>query len=95
MYTPDPADRLDWRCSPALAGDLSRLPPTLIIAAAYDVLRDDDAAFAGRLRTAGVPVVLRIVPGVNHGFMGAPNPPPAAEETLAFIGDWFASVSGG
>src|SRR5260221_7559236 len=39
QYTPNPADRLDWRCSPALADDLSGLPPTLIVAAAYDVLR--------------------------------------------------------
>ncbi|HVZ14731.1 MAG TPA: alpha/beta hydrolase [Bauldia sp.] len=93
LYAPDPADRLDWRCSPALAADHSGLPPTLIVVAAYDVLRDDDLAFAARLKKAGVEVTLRLVEGVNHGFMGAPNPPPAVAETLAFVRDWFVKVA--
>ncbi len=93
LYAPNPADRLDWRCSPALARDLAGLPPSLIVAAAYDVLRDDDLAFAARLKKAGVDVALRLVEGVNHGFMGAPNPPPAVAETLAFVRDWFVKVA--
>jgi acetyl esterase len=94
LYAPDAADRLDWRCSPALAPDLSGLPPTLVVAAAYDVLRDDDLAFAARLKGAGVDVTLRLVEGVNHGFMGSPTPPPAVAETLGFVRDWFVKVAG-
>ena len=91
LYAPNAADRLDWRCSPALAPDVSGLPPILIVAAAYDVLRDDDLAFAARLRQAGVDVRLDLVEGVNHGFMGSPTPPPAVAETLALVGRWFAA----
>jgi acetyl esterase len=92
LYTPNPADRLDWRCSPAMATDVARLPPTMIIAAAYDVLSDDGATFAARLTREGVPTTFRIVDGVNHGFMGAPNPPPAVAETLTLVRRWFASA---
>jgi dienelactone hydrolase len=41
---------------------------------------------------ADVPVAFRIVPGANHGFMGAGSPPPQVVDTLAFIGAWFAAV---
>jgi acetyl esterase len=64
-----------------------------VVAAAYDVLRDDDVAFVARLKKAGVDVTLRLVDGVNHGFMGAPNPPPAVAETLSFVRDWFMKVA--
>jgi acetyl esterase len=93
LYAPDPADRLDWRCSPALASDLAGMPPTLVVVAAYDVLRDDDLAFAALLKKAGVDVALCLVEGVNHGFMGAPTPPPAVAETLVLVRQWFNHVA--
>ena len=92
LYAPDAADRLDWRCSPALAPDLAGLPPTLIVAAAYDVLRDDDLAFATRLQQSGVDVTLELVEGVNHGFMGSTKPPPAVAATLLVVRRWFDRV---
>ena len=70
LYVPNATDRRDWRCSPAFAPDINGLPPTLIIGAHYDVLRDEAAAFAGRLAGAKAPIAFRIVSGVNHGFMG-------------------------
>jgi acetyl esterase len=95
QYRPDPSDQGDWRLAPGQVRDLGGLPPILIVVAAYDALRDEGIAFATRLKEAGVPVKLHIAPGVNHGFMGAPNPPAAAGETLRLIGDWVAAAASG
>ena len=94
LYAPDPADWNDPRCSP-LATELSELagfPPTLVVTAAYDVLAEDGELFAARLKSAGVATTYLHVEGVNHGFIGAPNPPPATLATYEAVADWMASL---
>lgn len=54
--------------SPAQAEDVSAFPPTYIEAAQFDCLRDEAAAFAERLREAGVPVQLFEIKGAMHGY---------------------------
>ncbi|MBE7210418.1 MAG: alpha/beta hydrolase [Gluconacetobacter diazotrophicus] len=54
---------------PARAADLSRLPPALIVGAAFDPLRDEGRVYAARLRAAGVAVRHREFPGTIHGFL--------------------------
>lgn len=68
LYAPSATERLNPLVSPMGAGSLSALPPTHVITAEVDVLRDDAEAFAKRLRVEGVAATLTRYPGVFHGF---------------------------
>jgi acetyl esterase len=61
-------DRQDEQVSPLLAADLSGLPPTLIVTAGLDILRDEGQRFAERLRSSAVPVEVRDYSTMVHGF---------------------------
>lgn len=62
--------RDDARVSPLLAEDalLAGSPPTFVLTASDDVLRDEGEAYAERLRAVGVPVDVRRYEGAFHGF---------------------------
>jgi acetyl esterase len=68
-YYGDERDRRDACVSPLYADDLSRLPSALIIAAEFDTLRDEAAAYAERLVASGVPARYHCYPGMVHGFL--------------------------
>lgn len=62
-------DAGDPRVSPGLAGDLTGLPPALVVTAGFDPLRDEGNAYAAALAAAGVAVDLREMDSMTHGFM--------------------------
>ena len=51
-----------------LRSDASTQPPTVILTAEYDVLRDEGESWGRRLAEAGVPVHLARCDGAVHGF---------------------------
>ncbi len=71
--------------APLRAEDLSGLPPTLILTAQYDVLRDEAESYAARLRLANVPVTLIRHEGMIHGFARRLDILDAARTALAQV----------
>lgn len=82
MYDPPGARTREPLITPLL-GDLAGLPPTWLVAAGLDVLRDDTLAMHERMRAAGVDVRLRVEPGCTHGFINRGRIVRAARESLA------------
>lgn len=58
----------DPRCSPLLA-DLRDVAPAVVVTAGFDPLRDEGAAYAAKLRAAGVRVEERCERDLVHGFL--------------------------
>jgi acetyl esterase/lipase len=71
QYAADAEQRSQATASPlrATARQLASLPPTLVITAEADVLRDEGEAFASRLQEVGVPVTSVRFQGTIHDFV--------------------------
>jgi acetyl esterase len=71
QYTANLQQRDEITASPLRASieQLKGLPPTLLINAEADVLRDEGQAFANKLRQAGVPVTAVQFQGTIHDFV--------------------------
>ncbi|WP_189599953.1 alpha/beta hydrolase [Streptomyces lateritius] len=90
QYTTDEAERAQITASPlrATTGQLTGLPPALVITAEADVLRDEGEAYADKLREAGVPVTAVRFQGVIHDFvmLNALRETHAAEAAITLAG---------
>ncbi|MGB0113949.1 MAG: alpha/beta hydrolase [Ilumatobacteraceae bacterium] len=62
------ADPTDWRASPMLADAHAGVAPALVLTAGFDPLRDQGAAYARTLASAGVEVTHTNYDGLTHVF---------------------------
>ncbi|WEK47750.1 MAG: alpha/beta hydrolase [Candidatus Andeanibacterium colombiense] len=69
----EPSDERKGWFSPALAEDLTGLPPTYMITGALDLFLDEDLDYARRLIDAGVQTELHVYPGAIHAFEIVPG----------------------
>ena len=76
------ADLTHMRGSP-MAGDLTGLPPAVVITASLDPIRDQGRAYAGALVQAGVPTIYREAVGNVHGFVNMRAAIPSSQGDLA------------
>jgi acetyl esterase len=94
QYLRTDADRVDPRAAPLRAPDLAGQPPTLVVTAGFDPLRDEGAAYADRLGAAGVDVVSREYPGQIHAFVSLTKAIPQGMACTLEVGDYLGrSVS--
>lgn len=87
-YVPEKALRSRRYISP-LEADLKGLPPTLLITAEYDILRDQGEQLGQKMKAAKVDVRLIRFQGAPHSFISMPGLDTffnrALKESLAFI----------
>lgn len=75
--------------------DFSRLPPTLIFAAACDPLADDGPAYAQSLTAAGGRAFCRTEAGLPHGYLRGRHDVTGARDSFAHIADGLAHLARG
>jgi acetyl esterase/lipase len=75
----------DPRVSPLLADDVAGLAPALVVTAGFDPLRDEGDLYAAALERAGVPVDLRRMGSMVHGFMNFAGLGGGVERSVADI----------
>ena len=78
QYAPDPAD---YRAAP-IDFPAEGLPPTLLITASLDPLRDQGRAYAAKLIAAGVPTTYREAKGNIHGYICLAQGIPSAKDDI-------------
>ena len=88
-YLPDGHDPRDPVASPLFAADLAGLPPSFILTAEYDTLRDEGEAYARKLVESGNLVQARRYRGAIHGFFGMPGTLAIARQALSDVGEYL------
>ena len=82
----DEKDAADWRVSPKRA-DLRGVAPAVIHTSTLDVLRTEGNFFGDALRAAGVEVIAREHPSLNHSYFGLGGVSAVADAAAAQAAD--------
>jgi acetyl esterase len=90
-YYPQQTQPIPAYAAPLHAARFDRLPPTLVVTAEYDVLRDEGEMFAQRIRGAGGDARALRYPGVTHGFLALEPILGIAQAAGADTGAWIAA----
>lgn len=91
QYARTPADLTDPDLAPLLSDQLHTLPPTLVVTAEHDPLRDEGEVLAVRLAELGVSVVGIRFLGQLHGFWRHPEVFDAAEQLTRTLAGFIRS----
>jgi acetyl esterase len=75
-------DRNDWRFAP-LAKDQAGMPPTLLVTAGLDPIRDQGRVYGAALARAGVDLVYLELAGTVHGCMNLRKAIPSTNDDIA------------
>lgn len=81
-YATDLEQVLDPRMSPLLYPKLDTLPPTAVVTAEFDPIRDQGEAYTDALEAAGVRVLRQRFDGLVHGFLHFGPFVPAAQAAI-------------
>jgi acetyl esterase/lipase len=84
--------RSEVRASPGLNPDLAGSPPTLVMTAGFDPLRDEAEEYAQALKDAGVPMGVIRYEGMVHGFMSLSGLFDEADKALKTAADAVANA---
>ena len=79
-YCPDVSVRR--AVSPLFTGDVHGVPPTIVVTAGFDPLRDEGRAWAARLADAGARVTSREHASLVHGFVSLTGAVDAAHDAV-------------
>ncbi|HEX4659900.1 MAG TPA: alpha/beta hydrolase [Streptosporangiaceae bacterium] len=85
----------DPRAALSAVADLRGFPPTYVLVAGLDPLRDEGLALAAALRQAGVPVRCSEYPDMPHGFLLFAGRLSRAVQALSEVADEVAAGLGG
>jgi len=77
-------DKTHWRASPLLV-DQTGMPPTILVTASLDPLRDGGRAYGAKLIEAGVRTSFYEAVGMIHGFCSYRRVIPSARDDVAAI----------
>ncbi|WP_410653717.1 alpha/beta hydrolase [Amycolatopsis sp. cmx-4-54] len=79
---------------PAIATELTGLPPAFIEVGAAEIFRDEDVEYARRLWQAGVPTELHVWAGAYHGFDRIAPDSEVTRAALAARASWLRRTIG-
>lgn len=85
----DPENAATAHAFPARSQQLSTLPPTFLVTAEHDPLRDEGKDFNDKLQAAGVPVAYRHFEEAAHGFAGSEGPSENLDAMMADLLAWL------
>jgi acetyl esterase len=90
-YLPETYDPEDQYLFPMAAQDLTGLPPTMVMTAEFDPLRDEGTAYAEKLAQAGVAVEHVHADDQMHGFLLLDRVVPRAGDLIDALADALAA----
>ena len=71
----------DWRAHP-LDFDQTGMPPSLVVTAGLDPLRDQGKAYADKLKASGVRTAYRVAEGNIHGYINLRKGIPSSQDDI-------------